>query len=268
MSRLQKKCIVWSLAAHVILLLVLALTPALSEPKVDPVDQIYVIDFVPDRVVDQALFVPPPASPVEKVPEPVPEPVAAKPPPEPVKEPDPQPKKVEDPKPTPVKPIQKPPVKPVKEPWKANKTVEVNITPVKVKNQPKVNVRPKTSTADFDKAINKVNSTLSSKTSLSYSSPSSDSSAADYASEVVRRYKSAWIPPSGANPAAGTTEIRVVISKSGEVTSARIVKGSGIAAVDQSVRNALDRVKVVMPFPAGSKDNERTFNINLILETN
>ena len=272
MSRLQKKCFAWSLVGHAILLLVLLIVPAFSEQDEEKKEQVYVIDYVPNRIVDEALFVPPPAPPQEPVVEREPEPESVKPEPVRIPEPEPQPPKIEKPvpKPEPVKP--KPTPKPVEEkpkwtPKKSDK-VKVNLDPVKRTSKPKVvNTKPRTNPLDFDKAIKAVNSSLSSKTELTFSSLSADASSADYASEVLRCYREAWNPPSGSGATAGVAEIRVVVARSGKVTSARIVKGSGSAAVDKSVRAALDRVKSIAPFPAGSKDNERIFNIKLRLDT-
>ena len=56
----------------------------------------------------------------------------------------------------------------------------------------------------------------------------------------------------------------MVLLRSGEVLSARISRRSGLPALDKSVEAALNRVKRVAPFPEGSKDEQRSFTIELI----
>ncbi|MEP6662172.1 MAG: energy transducer TonB [Verrucomicrobiota bacterium] len=58
----------------------------------------------------------------------------------------------------------------------------------------------------------------------------------------------------------------MVIARSGKVISADIIKGSRDATLDKSVRRALE-LKFIEPFPAGSKDSQRTYIINFNLKT-
>ena len=64
----------------------------------------------------------------------------------------------------------------------------------------------------------------------------------------------------------GAVRVTVTIRRTGDVISAYITRGSGTSVVDKSVQRALDRVKFVAPFPAGSKDQQRTFNITFDLK--
>jgi TonB family protein len=58
-----------------------------------------------------------------------------------------------------------------------------------------------------------------------------------------------------------SAEVSVTIERSGNVTASRIVTPSGNPALDRVVRRVLSKVTFIRPFPEGSKDSERTFNI-------
>jgi TonB family protein len=58
--------------------------------------------------------------------------------------------------------------------------------------------------------------------------------------------------------------VRVVIHRSGRIISASIEQRSGNAALDRSVQRALDKVRMIKPFPEGSLDQQRTFNIKFV----
>jgi TonB family protein len=89
---------------------------------------------------------------------------------------------------------------------------------------------------------------------------------AGYASFVQAIYDNAWQLVRDLSDDNFITKVSVTISRDGTVTSARITKHSGNAAMDKSVQKALDKVKFVQPFPPGSTDSERTFIINFNLE--
>src|SRR5207253_347462 len=48
-------------------------------------------------------------------------------------------------------------------------------------------------------------------------------------------------------------EVSVVIARSGDVVSSRLVNPSGNSALDKLVRRVLDAVRYIRPFPEGSK---------------
>ena len=60
----------------------------------------------------------------------------------------------------------------------------------------------------------------------------------------------------------------MVIGRDGSVNADSIVKRSGVPALDKSVQNALDRVRIrgLPPFPDGAKENQRTYIINFNLK--
>jgi TonB family protein len=58
-----------------------------------------------------------------------------------------------------------------------------------------------------------------------------------------------------------------VIRKDGRVSQARIIKRSGVASLDRSVQEALDRVREVVPFEAGATEDSRTYTIGFNLRS-
>jgi TonB family protein len=87
----------------------------------------------------------------------------------------------------------------------------------------------------------------------------------NYGAYLKRLYEQSWIPPASALGQEPAVEVEVTISKVGQVLSTRVLKKSGRPNLDNSVQNVLDRVKAVQPFPEGSPDQERTFKINFNL---
>jgi TonB family protein len=89
---------------------------------------------------------------------------------------------------------------------------------------------------------------------------------ANYKQVVQSIYDAAWIAPAEVSDDAATVKAQIVIAKSGRVISAEILRNSGVPALDKSVRKAID-LDFIAPFPAGSKDEQRTFIINFNLKS-
>ncbi len=84
-----------------------------------------------------------------------------------------------------------------------------------------------------------------------------------YGQLVVKIYHDAWLLPQETPEDNSVVQVSITISRSGEVVSARVTKQSGNAMLDRSVRQVLDRVKRIgQPFPAGSKDLQKTFEMD------
>ena len=85
----------------------------------------------------------------------------------------------------------------------------------------------------------------------------------NYARTVQVSYDKSWIQPSGLSDRQLRVQVEVIIALNGSVQSARILKGSGNHALDQSIRALLDRVKK-MPErpPSGSLLDDRTVVLN------
>jgi TonB family protein len=58
-----------------------------------------------------------------------------------------------------------------------------------------------------------------------------------------------------------------VVARDGRILSSSVIRASGDAQLDKSVRQALDRVTKLPAFPEGAKDAQRTFRINFELKS-
>ncbi|MCX7872623.1 MAG: TonB family protein [Verrucomicrobiae bacterium] len=88
----------------------------------------------------------------------------------------------------------------------------------------------------------------------------------NYTQLIMSIFDRAWIPPTEITDENMVAEVRIIIHRSGKVTSARIIKRSGNAAMDASVMRALESVTSVPAFPAEARDFERTFVIEFNLK--
>ena len=84
---------------------------------------------------------------------------------------------------------------------------------------------------------------------------------------VRTAFNKAWVQPSGGGNSRSATRVRVVVNLDGTVASATVVGASGNRGLDQSVRDALKRVKRIQRRPpAETTTAERTFIINFNLK--
>lgn len=98
--------------------------------------------------------------------------------------------------------------------------------------------------------------------------PQGDGSQAfiNYADFIWSKYYQAWVTPDDRD-VRNPVKVEIVVARDGRIISANIVKSSGDAALDKSVRQALDRVRSLPAFPQGAKDAERTFKISFNLKS-
>jgi TonB family protein len=273
MNRLQKKCVIATAGFHLLLLVILFVGPAFFWSRQKP-DDTQVLDMIPANLVDSMTTgiqnaQPPPPQPPAPVVTPPPQP--APPEPKPVVQPAPTP----TPTPTPTltervekffKPAEEKPVPAKTE--NETPTPKVNLTPV-TRTVPKNSSTPAKTTPDNSKAIKSALQTLRANlSSATEIAPVGNSSmaAANYAQVVKSVYEQAWTPPDETASADANVKVRVTIGSDGTVISAHVIGPSGDASVDASVRNTLDRVQFIAPFPAGSADTERTYIINFNLK--
>jgi protein TonB len=90
---------------------------------------------------------------------------------------------------------------------------------------------------------------------------------ASYGQEVLRIYREAWRPPDELNDDTATATVKITVLRNGTIRSAKIVSRSGNSTLDNSVQEALNRVRRLPPFPSGSSDSERVFSINFNLKS-
>ncbi len=295
MSRTERKCLLASAAGHGLLTVLLFLAPAFAVSTQKPPTELRMLTFIPATAVDQLVVSggnpeiapePPPVAPVIQQPEPAkPQPTPADPPPvtpprvEPVRpEPVKLPEKIEPAREAP-KPVEKPRdtrPEPVKTPPPKRETPKVipTFTPSRgatVARNPQAEARAaeqarqqaqREQARRWDQAAAGL-SRLSSSTSIEMPGPGG-AAFAHYGSIVRQMYMDAWIKPAEIDADSAVVATTVVIARDGRVVSARITRPSGIRAVDDSVRRALE-LKFIKPFPEGATDLERTFHLKFDL---
>ncbi|RME93124.1 MAG: TonB family protein, partial [Verrucomicrobia bacterium] len=183
--------------------------------------------------------------------------------PKPTPAPSPQP----EPQPAPPKPEPKP----ERPRWRPSKEIKVDLTKRTRRPSAAAPAQPRRNTRELARALeesmNRLGRTF--RRGVSFSVPGAGgASYANYAAYVRMVYDRAWREPPASQVRAGATvKARIVIARDGTVVSAEIVRPSGDPALDRSVKEALDRVRNIgRPFPAGARDDRRTFILNFNLE--
>ncbi len=246
MNRIQKKCFIAAAGTHLLLLLVLLFGPAFltSNPKPDNLE---ILDYVPAQLIDQALYgggqpQPPQPQPPTPTPQPQRTPEPAPPKPEPETRPQPAPK---------------PTIKLTPTVRKPSSTTRPTPTP------------PRNNTAQqaLNQSLKRIQQNLSPTTTIEMPGPGGGGpSYAPYAARVKQVYTQAWLIPDDVTDDEAAVTVSVIIARSGNVVSSRIIRRSGSAAVDRSIQATLDRVRFVAPFPEGATDSQREFTITFSLK--
>lgn len=86
-----------------------------------------------------------------------------------------------------------------------------------------------------------------------------------YAWHVRNAFNNAWIAPQNVKDDLATVDVEIVIRKDGRILRASLVKRSGIAALDRSVQEAVDRVREIVPFESGATEAQRSYTIGFNL---
>ena len=246
MNRLQKKCLLASVATHALMLLILFVGGLLFLVSRQPVDDMPVLEVLPSKLIDAMASgggspsaKPPPPAPIVK--QPAPEPVKL-PAPEPIKQPEPEPIKV---KPVVHEPVHREPI--VKEEKISKDSLEPIERPTRKLPTPhkieidkdelvqrKAGPRPKKSTAQaeaeaqareneralaerrmaMNNALRSLKEGLSSATTIEMPGPGGEAYA-NYAQAVKSVYEQAWIAPEDVSDDNGTTRASVTIARDG-----------------------------------------------------
>lgn len=294
MSRLHKKCLIVSAAMHTLLVVLLVISPAFVPPKREPA--LPRLTFIPTRLTDDPFFgggstqaaapSEPPATPsqpprVDIIPPREPEPVRPEPespkraePEKTPAKPKPSPKETKQPatKPKPSTDTaakdKTPSEKPTKKPHEIIPTFKKSsdnpkaLAAAKAKAQAEADARARARYWEGMKRVNdRLRGGLSSGTSIEMPQGPGGEAYANYSQVVISKYWNAWLPPDELADESATVKVRVVILRDGTVRSAAIVTPSGVRALNDSVRRALN-LRFIAPFPEGVKDSERTFNID------
>ncbi len=120
----------------------------------------------------------------------------------------------------------------------------------------------------FARSVRNLSKDLSTSTAVELPGPGDGGPlSAAYRDIVASIYNAAWSSPPDLSDDTAKDVVSVTIARDGRVISGRIIKPSGNSAMDRSIQSMLDTVTVIQPFPAGSKESERTFEIVLSLRT-
>ena len=278
-ERLQKKCMIASAGLHATLIVLLFVGPAfLPSGKQVVVQQ---INFTPDDVIEAMLAGGGNPQPAQAAPTPELTPAA---PPAP-------PQRVEPTPVTPTPPRREEVAPPQRDPdgerVQKKALPKANLRPVVRKNgpsrkQPTTNTNPQRDAADqqraalataFQNAGSSVRSgTASSTTVNSPNGPGGGGrSYAGYDMFVQQFYQLRYdraLADAGDIGGQGntSTEVSVTISRDGKVISSRIISPSPNSAQNRVVQRVLDAATFLRPFPEGSTDSQRTFNISFDLK--
>jgi TonB family protein len=118
----------------------------------------------------------------------------------------------------------------------------------------------------FSGAVSALQQNLSGSTDVSALGQGGETYA-NYGVFVKSVFDAAWRPPEEAAEDAATVKVKVVIARDGTILSTEILSRSGHAALDKSVRAALQRVESIgQPFPEGAVEDRRVFIINFNLK--
>jgi TonB family protein len=293
MTRLQKKCFLFSAGMHGLLGIILLGSSAFRDKPATK--DIPILNMIPANILDRAGAgggsSEPAAAPQQpqqpqhlvQAPQPAPaaiqtpRPVTRQQPVEPVERP--RPRKVErEPTPEPAmasEPVAKPPRK--------HHEVVADFTPATSANL-KAKTHPSdTAAADsasratarrlqrqiaqsLDALASGVRSSGAKGTVVDMPGQGGGEAFAGYETVIYNVYFHAWITPDGvANTLAGA-DVKIVVARDGTILSAEVVNKSGERALDKSVERVLREVAKLPPFPASAHDEQRSFLIRFNLE--
>lgn len=282
----QKKYLLVSAGVHGALLLVLLILPASSFTPKKPQPRALKINLQSSASIEAVLrqqtlqTTPPPPAP-----EPVfliePEPVKVEPPkPAPKPRPVPKPKKfskkpVPAPQKTKIEPREPPQTKPKKSETK-NKPdfnkFKIGKMPPSTQNSEKVQQQQREKAAQDQRKASRIlegllNQNLSDRTEIV--ELDDDTALENWYRLVKKRYELAWdlVKQAKISNSRSAVKAKVVIYPDGSVASAQIVQLSGVAELDDSVQDVLDRVrKISENLPSKTSIKDRTFTITFNLK--
>jgi TonB family protein len=277
MNRLQKKCIIFSVSLHVMLVGILLFGSAFlnSEPKAESPPLLTAFD---PNMINNLLTkggnpnvqVAPPTSLPQSKPVEIPKPAD---PPKVKRE---ATEKVDPPEP--VKKIKSSDEEPKPKKRETLSDDELKLTkpsvskPVKRRDdsdsKAKEYADARRAAQDVDRAVRNLSNKLSTSTAVELPNPYGTGGplSASYRDLVASTYNAAWSSPPGLNDDSAKVTVTVTIARDGRVVMGRIKRPSGNSAMDESIQNMLDTVtRMPAPFPEGSTDPERTFVITLSL---
>jgi len=289
MTRLQKKCMMFSLGLHGLLLVILLGSAGFgSRPEQTELE---IITLIPANIVDRAgsgggtpgvSVTPPPPAPAHAPAQPQPpavhveqaraEAVRATPPPRPeIKHPLPAP---DDTKQLALESKPKTSNRPPRHEVQISNTPAHAATSAK---KPQTNQSSQSSARAAARRLKEIENALADLASDVRSSGSQSQvvdvagigggeAFAGYRDAVFSAYYNAWITPDHAANRMGAVDAKVTIARDGSIMTAELVLPSDDKALDRSVERALREVTKLPPFPTSTQDTQRTYVIRFSLE--
>jgi TonB family protein len=89
---------------------------------------------------------------------------------------------------------------------------------------------------------------------------------AGYETVIYNAYYHAWITPDSVADKLAATDVKIVVARDGTILSAEIISKSGEPALDKSVGRVLRAVTKLPPFPESARDEQRSFLIRFNLK--
>jgi protein TonB len=299
MTRLEKKCFLFSAGMHGLLLVILVGSSAFRDKPVSKDNLI--LTLIPPNILDApgagggspapAAAAPQPAQPVQtpvQAPHPAPaivqtpQPVT---PPKPVERVEPvetpMPKKVEiEPVPKPLiatEPAAKPVRKPVHEihpsfdavvpsTHSKSKTKTSETAAAESTSRAEANRLRRQIAESLDALATGVRNSGAKGTVVDMPGQGGGEAFAGYETVIYNAYYHAWITPDSVTDKLAGTDVKIVVARDGSIINAEIVHKSGEPALNRSVERALRAVTKLPPFPAGATDEQRSFLIRFSLE--
>jgi len=292
MTRLQKKCFLFSTGMHGLLLVILLGSSAFRD-KPETRDM-PILTLIPANILDAPGAGGGSPAPVVAPQPPQPAPPAAQPQPPVTRQPAPQPVQrtqpveraqlVERPQPRELEaePTQ-PALQPKKVVVKPHHEIQPDFTPATASTNKKNVKTAETATdestsraearrlrqqlARFADAIaDNVRSSGAKGTVVDMPGQGGGQAFAGYETIIYNAYYHAWIAPDSVADKLAGTDVKIVVARDGTILSAEIISKSGEPALDKSVERALRAVQSLPPFPATAHDEQRSFLIRFNLE--
>ena len=286
MTRLQKKCFLFSVGMHVLLAVIVLVSSAFRD-KPDGKD-IPILTMIPSKILDEAgagggspepAAALQPAPPAVQTPQPVtPQQSVAPQPVEPVEPPKPREAQQERvPQPSVAKEV-------VTTPARKTHEIHPDYTPAAsaAHNKPKTKAT-ESATAEsashasasrlqrqvaqaLDDLARGVKSSGAAGTVVDMPGQGGGEAFVGYETVIYNAYYHAWITPDSVADKLAATDVKIVVARDGTILSAEIITKSGEPALDKSVGRALRTVTKLPPFPASAHDEERSFLLRFNLE--
>jgi outer membrane biosynthesis protein TonB len=281
MTRLQKKCFLFSVGMHGLLAVIVLGSSAFSGKPATK--DIPILTMIPARILDEAgagggspepAAAPQPAPPVARTPQFVAPPHAAEllerpKPREAEREPAPQPLIAKEAEAKPARKTHEIHVDYTPATSATRQTKTKTSAPAVAESSSIANARRlrREIAESLDALASGVKSSGAKGTVVEMPGEGGGEAFAGYETVIYNAYYHAWITPDSVADKLAATDAKIVVARDGTILSAEIVSKSGEPALDKSVGRVLRAVTKLPPFPASARDEQRSFLIRFNLES-